>query len=286
MIRLVLSDIDGTLLPFGQWYIDDETKDAIAAMKEAGIRFGPASGRPIDDINKAFVEHIYSSTCIASDGLVVSADGTIVLDKYLPNDQLQSIGNVMSELDDMALAVCFNEQDDPKDKMIWASVNISEPAKEMIKPHIKYGGIIPPLNAVPNNKIYVSGMLGPMDGSADERIASIVAEKTRDLVTHRSAPGFHDICFRNWSKASGASALLEYLGISLDEVVFLGDSTNDLALFELFDNTFCAKSGHADAIAASRWIMDDPQDGGAVAVMRALANNKGDLEAALEDLGL
>ena len=286
MIKLVLSDIDGTLLPFGQWYIDDETKEAFAALEDVGIRFGPASGRPIDDINKAFIDPVYSSTCIACDGLVVMADGNVALAKNLPNDQLQSIADEMSKMDDIALAVCFNDRNDPQGKIIWGAVNISDAAKEMIKPHIKYGGIIPSLDAVPNNRIYVTGMLGPMDGSSDGKIASVVAEKTVDLVTHRSAPGFHDVCFKSWTKANGANALLEYLGISLDEVVFLGDSTNDLALFELFDNTFCAKSGHPVAMAASRWIMDDPQDGGAIAVMRALANNKGDLEAALEELGL
>ena len=49
MIKLVLCDMDGTLVPFGAERVSDRTLSAIRSLVHAGVRFGPASGRePID----------------------------------------------------------------------------------------------------------------------------------------------------------------------------------------------------------------------------------------------
>ena len=49
MIKLVLCDMDGTLVPFGAERVSDRTLAAIRSLVHAGVRFGPASGRePID----------------------------------------------------------------------------------------------------------------------------------------------------------------------------------------------------------------------------------------------
>lgn len=45
MIKLLLSDMDGTLLPFGATTVSQRTHEAILAAQQAGIHFGPASGR-------------------------------------------------------------------------------------------------------------------------------------------------------------------------------------------------------------------------------------------------
>ena len=286
MIRLVLSDIDGTLLPFHELYIDDGTKDAIRGLEAAGITFGAASGRPVSDIDKAFNEPGFSSTCIASDGLVVLSEGKVVLDRKLPNDQLQRMADGMGSQERIALGVCYNERNDPKQPMIWASVALSEPAKAILAPHIKYFPSVPDLDRVPDRNIYVSGMFGPRDDSANEEIVRFVAEKTDTLHALRTAPGYFDVCLRDWNKAKGAKALLDYLGYGVDEVVFFGDSHNDLPLFELFDNGFCVECGAADAKEVAQWVIPDPQDGGPAAVIRALARNKGNLSVALAELGL
>lgn len=285
MIRLVLSDIDGTILPFGQWYIDDATKAAIAALEAAGIIFAPASGRPVADIDKTFVEKSYSSTCVASDGMVVLHDGEIIVDKCLPNDELQAIADAVSSYGSVVLGICFNEQDDPRLPMDWHTVAANDAALETLKPHIKYVDSIPALDRIPDQRVYTTGMFGPMDDSSQEDIERIAAERTKTLHTMRSAPGFHDVCMRSWSKALGAEELVKKLEISDDEVVFFGDSMNDISLFERFANSFCAAGGAEAAKAAARWVIPDPQDGGAVSVLNALARYEGDLSAALAELG-
>ena len=46
-IKLVLSDIDGTLLPRGNAEVDRRVVEAFHALLDAGLAVGPASGRAL-----------------------------------------------------------------------------------------------------------------------------------------------------------------------------------------------------------------------------------------------
>ena len=54
MIRLVASDIDGTLLPYGGTAIPEEIFAEIDRLAGKGILFCPASGRQYTSIRKLF----------------------------------------------------------------------------------------------------------------------------------------------------------------------------------------------------------------------------------------
>jgi hydroxymethylpyrimidine pyrophosphatase-like HAD family hydrolase len=43
--KLILTDIDGTILPYGQPCINERCRSAMHAALDAGICIGPASGR-------------------------------------------------------------------------------------------------------------------------------------------------------------------------------------------------------------------------------------------------
>ena len=46
--------MDGTLLPFGSRVVSERTHSAILSALDAGIAFGPASGRDYADLADAF----------------------------------------------------------------------------------------------------------------------------------------------------------------------------------------------------------------------------------------
>jgi len=53
-IRLVCSDIDGTLLQYGKKELEGEIFDQIRALHQRGIWFCPASGRQYTSLRKLF----------------------------------------------------------------------------------------------------------------------------------------------------------------------------------------------------------------------------------------
>ena len=54
MIKLVVSDIDGTLLPYGETKLSGEIFSLIEQLKERGIPFCPTSGRQYHSIRSLF----------------------------------------------------------------------------------------------------------------------------------------------------------------------------------------------------------------------------------------
>ena len=54
MIKLIVSDVDGTLVPDGSSKINPEVFDTILKLREKGIQFAIASGRPWASVEHAF----------------------------------------------------------------------------------------------------------------------------------------------------------------------------------------------------------------------------------------
>ena len=54
MIKLVLSDMDNTLVPFGQPCVSARTIEAIHAVLDAGVLFGPDTGRDYVELMRFF----------------------------------------------------------------------------------------------------------------------------------------------------------------------------------------------------------------------------------------
>lgn len=64
MIKMVCSDLDGTLLQYGKKLIEGEIFDEIRALHDRGILFCPASGRQYTSLRKLFaLWRTIASTC-------------------------------------------------------------------------------------------------------------------------------------------------------------------------------------------------------------------------------
>lgn len=71
MIRLIASDIDGTLLPHGQREISEEMFTLIRRLHDAGVRFVPASGRQYPSMRRLFAPVADLLTYVCENGSLV-----------------------------------------------------------------------------------------------------------------------------------------------------------------------------------------------------------------------
>ena len=79
MIKLVLSDMDETLKRANEPLVPKRTLKAITALKEAGIDFGPATGRSAYDALPFYgFDARYLQTAICGSGKVVYGKSTLV----------------------------------------------------------------------------------------------------------------------------------------------------------------------------------------------------------------
>ena len=96
MIKLILADMDGTLLPFGSRVVSERTHSAILSALDAGIAFGPASGRDYADLADAFDGDARCfSTGIMANGKKVFSSGELVFKKTLSTEALVKLDSAV-----------------------------------------------------------------------------------------------------------------------------------------------------------------------------------------------
>ena len=78
MVKLIASDIDGTLLPKGQKTIDEDTLRVVSEILDNGIEFCAISGRPRNSVMNLFAP-------VADRIWVISDNGTILWEKGRTN---------------------------------------------------------------------------------------------------------------------------------------------------------------------------------------------------------
>ncbi len=90
MIKLAVSDVDGTLLTKGS-KIDDGTLDAIEKLKESGIHTAVASGRTYGSLEKLFARVEKNLYFICCDGAVTVYNGKVIYSKQISATDVFSV---------------------------------------------------------------------------------------------------------------------------------------------------------------------------------------------------
>lgn len=107
MIKLVLTDMDDTLIPAGHDGASDYAIEGIHAMQAAGLHFGPVSGRQPSAMGWMFRNRAECfSTGAFCNGQVMFVDGEAVASRATDNAALMRLADYLEqETDDTYLKV-------------------------------------------------------------------------------------------------------------------------------------------------------------------------------------
>ena len=90
-IRLVCSDLDGTLLQYGKKELEGEIFDQIRALHDRGILFCPASGRQYTSLRKLFAPVADCCIFLCENGGVIYKDELCIAKKPMPRALAEEI---------------------------------------------------------------------------------------------------------------------------------------------------------------------------------------------------
>ena len=92
MIKLVVCDVDGTLLPRGDEFLSEQTINIIKEFNKNNIVFAVASGRQYSELRRIFnnLDNIYY---ISADGGAVVYNGEVLNSEFIPKFSIMNMIN-------------------------------------------------------------------------------------------------------------------------------------------------------------------------------------------------
>lgn len=94
MVKLLVCDVDGTLLPKGQTQLSNEVKNCFYNALSKGIKIAIASGRSQDDLKSLFCDFTEDMYFIAHDGALTLKNDLILHHNPIQSEPLQRIFNI------------------------------------------------------------------------------------------------------------------------------------------------------------------------------------------------
>ena len=223
MIKLIASDIDGTLVPEGSHEISPEYFKVIEDLKEVGIRFCACSGRQYAsmlDLFRPIADDIYF---ISGNGTVIRTKDRMLHSWPLEKDLVLMLIDAVRKIDGALFIVetpdtCYMDCGEDSDfmKMLrddyhYDVHNVDDvtqiPLDNVVKLAIYRDDIEPCTEAFRN----------------DPRFSHL-----NMLI---SGAKWLDVTAREAGKGEAYALLQEYLGIGIEETVYFGDNLNDLSAF-------------------------------------------------------
>lgn len=251
MIKLALTDLDDTLVRFGDQHANQRSIDAIRRAMDSGVRFGPVTGRPTAYLGWMFGpgnEDCWRTGAF-SNGQVIYLDGKLIRQEELPREALGRLVGMLEATDDFYVAIY------DLDRVDGMHFVTSRPDALRANPPATYrldSDIIPALPAGPVVKANIQCACSrermiQMRDLVNAEIPEL------DLVFPSMTATVIDVSPAGWDKGCAVRALAEVMGIGLDEVAVFGDSQNDLAMIESVPNSVAVANACPEVAAAARW---------------------------------
>ena len=261
-IKLILTDIDGTILPYGQATVSPAVCEAFHAALDAGIIVGPASGRFYDWIPGFFSgDAACCATALAANGMQVYHKGEKILEKDIDPEALHKAAAIVRETP--AAGLIYFEGATPY-LVEGSREDLAASFPRYAVECLDSDGI--PDVPLPKANVFINGSL----------------EDTRALVARLNVevggvdfdvpqPMFSNVVPSGWNKGAAFAWLCDYLGVSRSEAVVFGDAGNDVPLFEVAEHSVAVAGASDEARAAARWHIGRVEDDAVAGAIAELA---------------
>ena len=253
MIKLALTDLDNTLIDVSG-IASDHARHAIHVALDAGIRFGPVTGRVPAAMRWMFSgDERCSATGAFVNGQIIYVDGHKVRELSIDGALLEEVAQYIKPREGVALALCditrLTKLSDGAISYVGATAEELERHKRFFRSDYQ---VLEHVDRPSYIKTNLRCDIPP------EEVANLQEElRTRfpelSFVLPQNGGQFIDVLPRGWDKGKAVLFIVDYLGLSLEEVVVFGDSDNDLAMLAAVPNSVTVANAVPEVSAKARW---------------------------------
>ena len=278
MIKLIASDMDGTLLNHNH-KIPKENVELINYAKNQGIEFVVATGRAYYEALPALNEENINCDVISfNGGIVYDKNGNIIsITPMLPKDLYYTI-EILKSFD---ISYQLYTKNTIYTKSIETDINAYidlirsngyDPDVEHLRAEAQQKLDVGYITEVENIELYLNEKENPPikiiaisnDISKLENAAKLLSENTSISVTSSGANNI-EIMHKNATKGEALKEIAKIYGINLETAVAIGDNLNDQAMLDIVGYSVAMKNGNTILKEQAKYVTEKTNSEGGVA---------------------
>ena len=245
MIKLILTDMDGTLLDSaGQ--LPEGFDEMIATLQKRGVLFGAASGRQYFSLIESFAKYKDEFLFVAENGTNVRYQGKQVFSCPMARDVALQILNEVSAADPGIFCVYCGLEDAYVLRSQYIGPNIDE-----LRKYYTHAQVVDRFEDVQDTVIKTAFYVSTADSEA--RILPHVVKYRSTQRVVLSSDYWLDIMNQDINKGVAVRAVEEKFGLRPDEVAVFGDYLNDLEMMSAAKYSFAMANAHPDIKKAANY---------------------------------
>ena len=257
MIRLIFSDMDGTLLDengnlpaeFGAMY---------ARLKERGIRFAPASGRQYASLVQTFAPWRDEMIFVAENGTMVMEGGRELFSSPVERSLALEVMRMGERLAGVQSVFCGKRQG------YLHSADDAPAFRAELSKYVSQAAVVGDFAAVDDVPIKMS--FCDFSGHAETTILPAMQVFRDRLQVSLSSTEWVDLYNLGVNKGSAAQQIQQRLGVTPDECAAFGDYGNDLELMGAVTHSFAMDNAIPEIKERARYRAPSNLENGVMAV--------------------
>lgn len=260
MIKLICSDIDGTLVKDGSIHMNPEVFDVILKLKEKGIHFAAASGRQAASIEKVFEPIKEKIFYIAENGGYIGCYGRVLFVQTIEKQKLVSIVEELRALGDCDIMLSgprYSYTDSKNPEFLNLLLNEYHYEIKQIDDVLQNDDEIVKISTFRTHDV--------------EAYVKPVVEHWKDKMQIAVAGALWvDFMELNVNKGSAIRELQEALSITREETMAFGDQINDIQMLESAYYSYAVANARPETKAAARFEAGSYEENGVLQVLKTL----------------
>ena len=279
MVRLVIADVDGTLVT-REKVLTERARDVVRRMRVAGIEFAITSGRPPRGM-QMLIEPLALTTPIAAfnGGMFINPDLSVIEQRVLQEDV---IGPALETMTAYKLDTWIYRGTD------WFVRERHGPHVDREEWTVKFPPtVVPNFHGLTNDVAKLVGVSDDLEAvckcehAVHEQFASKVHTKQSNprretlVSAARSQPYYLDVTHPEANKGYVVLRLSKMLGIPADQIATIGDMPNDIAMFEKSGLSIAMGQANDEVKSAATYsTTSSEEEGFATAIERYVLNSR------------
>ncbi len=252
MIKLIATDIDGTLLNYDRT-CPEGLEECLKNLESKGVKVVPVTGRMHQAAIKIYNQLNFKDPLVSyQGGQINSADGEILYQQTLDKDCVTKAIKWARE-NKIHLQLYFNDK-------LYAEEDNAFIQRYSVEQNIPYEIV----NFDELNPTYSSKLLA-VDFDNPERVTGWVEELREKFplcFIVKSTPHFCEISHIKANKLDAVKFLQEYYGLKDEEVLTIGDQNNDIALLQAGGVRVAMGNATPELKEIATYITDHVENGG------------------------